>query len=117
MKSPSARANSRVAPLLVACALVCALAAAAAPAPSKEHKVSIEGVKYTPKELKIKKGDTVVWTNADDRDHTVTADDDSFKSKKIASGDTYERKFAKAGKYKYHCDYHPRMKAVVVVEE
>ena len=107
-------ANHAFPPRLLACAIVCALAA---PALAKEHKVSIEGVKYSPKELKIKKGDTVVWTNADDRDHTVTADDDSFKSKKIASGDTYERKFAKAGKYKYHCDYHPRMKAVVTVEE
>ena len=93
------------------------LALGAGAASAKEHKVSIENVKYDPKELKIKKGDTVVWTNGDDRDHTVTADDDSFKSKKIASGDTYQRKFTKAGRYKYHCDYHPRMKAVVIVEE
>ena len=99
---------------VVACALLCALSS---PALAKEHQVAIEGLKYTPKELKIKKGDTVVWTNGDDRDHTVTADDGSFTSKKIANGDTYERKFAKAGKYKYHCDYHPRMKAMIVVEE
>jgi plastocyanin len=90
---------------------------AAVPALAKEHKVSIDNIKYEPKEIKIKKGDTVVWTNGDDRDHTVTADDGSFASKKIASRDTFERKFAKAGKFKYHCDYHPRMKATVVVEE
>jgi plastocyanin len=100
---------------LVTCAAV--FATAAAPAQSKEHKITIENIKYEPKEIKIKKGETVVWTNSDDRDHTVTADDGSFASKKIASRDTFERKFSKAGKYKYHCDYHPRMKAVVVVEE
>src|SRR5215218_458376 len=105
----------RIAPLtVVACALLCA---AAAPPAAKEHKVSIDNLKYEPREIKIKKGETVVWANGDDRDHTVTADDGSFTSKKIASRDTYERKFTKAGKYKYHCDYHPRMKATVVVEE
>src|SRR5689334_5823584 len=73
-------------------------ATAAAPAQSKEHKVSIDNIKYEPKEIRIKKGETVVWTNSDDRDHTVTADDGSFASKKIASRDTFERKFSKAGK-------------------
>ena len=27
------------------------------------------------------------------------------------------QKFDKPGKYKYHCEYHPRMKATIVVEE
>jgi plastocyanin len=110
--TPNCR-HSRAAGVLIACALLCG----AAPALAKEHKVSIDNIKYEPKEIKIKKGDTVVWTNSDDRDHTVTADDGSFASKKIASRDTYERKFAKAGKFKYHCDYHPRMKATVVVDD
>ena len=104
---------SRIAAIVMACGVLCA----AGPALAKEHKVSIDNIRYEPKEIKIKKGDTVVWTNSDDRDHTVTADDGSFASKKIASRDTFERKFAKAGKFKYHCDYHPRMKATVVVEE
>jgi plastocyanin len=88
----------------------------AAPA-AKEHRVSIENLRYEPKEIHIKKGETVLWTNSDDRDHTVTADDGSFASKKLSGKDTFERKFTKAGKYKYHCDYHPRMKGTVVVEE
>ena len=119
MKRPPRHTHVRRPLPVAACALLLLfVGAVAAPAKDqKEHKVSIDGLKYSPKELKIKKGETVVWTNADDRDHTVTADDGSFTSKKIASGDTYERKFAKAGKYKYHCDYHPRMKAIVVVEE
>jgi plastocyanin len=83
----------------------------------KDHKVSIKDVSYSPREIKIKKGDTVTWTNADERDHTVTADDGSFKSGKMSDGETYKHKFDKAGRYKYHCDYHPRMKATVVVED
>src|SRR5215212_892960 len=77
----------------IACGVLFALAA---PALAKEHKVAVDNIKYSPKELKVKKGDTVVWTNSDDRDHTVTADDGSFASKKMASGDTYSRKFSKA---------------------
>ena len=94
--------------------LLCVVAPAAL---AKEHKVSIKDVSFSPKELKIKKGDTVTWTNVDERDHTVTADDNSFKSGKLGDGEAYSRKFDKAGRYKYHCDYHPRMKATVVVED
>jgi plastocyanin len=96
--------------------LVCALLAPLAYA--KEHKVTMKDVSYSPKELKVKKGDTVVWTNSDERDHTVTADDGkSFQSGNIADGESFKQRFDKPGKYKYHCEYHPRMKATIVVEE
>jgi plastocyanin len=58
----------------------------------------------------------VTWTNDDDRDHTVNADDGSFKSGTIGSGKAYKFKFAKKGKYAYSCSFHPRMKGVIVVE-
>src|SRR3954453_14220435 len=79
------------------------------------HEVSISGMKFDPDKLEIKPGDTVVWTNADDRDHTVTAKDGSFKSDNLGKGDTFEHKFTKAGKFTYACSYHPRMKATVIV--
>ena len=84
---------------------------------AKEHKVAIKDVKFTPRELKVKKGDTVVWTNSDERDHTVTADDGAFKSGNIGDGGSFRQKFEKPGRFKYHCEYHPRMKATVVVED
>jgi len=104
----------RQVPVIALAALTLLLAPAAW---AKEHKVSIKDVKFTPKELKVKKGDTVVWTNSDERDHTVTADDNSFNSGNLNDGDTFKQKFDKVGKYKYHCEYHPRMKATIVVEE
>ncbi len=108
-------ARRRLAVAFSAVALVALLAPLIALA--KDHKVSVKDLKYAPRELKIKKGDTVIWTNADERDHTVTADDESFKSGNIGDGETYKRKFEKAGRYKYHCEYHPRMKATIVVED
>jgi plastocyanin len=100
---------------LVAVLTFCALVAL--PALAKDHKVSIADVKFSPASVTIKKGDTVIWINGDERDHTVTADDGSFNSGNLGNGKTYRRKFEKPGKYKYHCEYHPRMKATVVVEE
>ena len=99
-----------------AAAVLAALLLAPA-ASAKDHKVAIKEVKFTPRELKVKKGDTVTWTNSDERDHTVTADDKSFSSGNIGDGDTFRQKFDKPGRYKYHCEYHPRMKATVVVED
>lgn len=115
--------RSRFRPFLPTYGLSAALLLLLAYAPAaraEEHVVTISELRYEPARLEIKPGDTVVWKNKDERDHTVNADKkapESFKSGKIASGDTYKRKFAKAGTYAYSCDYHPRMKGTVVVKE
>jgi plastocyanin len=98
----------------------------ATPAPSKDqpttakaktHRVSMKDKKYAPATLTIKPGETVVWKNDDEHDHTVIADDKSFKSGNISPGDDFEHTFKKAGTFKYACKYHPRMKGTVTVEK
>jgi plastocyanin len=77
-------------------------------------------VKYEPATIEVKAGDTVIWKNQDERDHTVVSDKkapESFNSGRIAPDGSYKRTFKKAGKYAYHCDYHPRMKGTVIVKE
>jgi plastocyanin len=95
-----------------------AMAGADKPADKKaqRHEVTISGLQFKPPTLKIKAGDTVVWTNNDDRDHTVAAKDGSFKSENIKTGETFEHTFAKPGKFGYGCSYHPRMKGEIDVE-
>ena len=44
-------------------------------------KIEIKDKKYSPAKLTIKAGDTVVWTNRDDSDHSIVADDGSFGTK------------------------------------
>src|SRR4051794_19321031 len=83
----------------------------------KSHKVLIQNLKYDPAKLSIKVGETVQWINKDDNDHTVIADDDSFKSDNLGSGDKFSHTFEKKGTFKYHCKYHPRMKASVTVAD
>jgi plastocyanin len=86
---------------------------------AKENKVEISDLKYKPAKLKIKKGEKVVWTNADDREHTVLSHDKAktLDSGKIGVGQTWEFTFDKPGTYEYGCEYHPRMKGVIEVTE
>lgn len=84
----------------------------------KAPAIEIQAMKFVPAELKIKVGETVTWTNDDDRDHSVVSDDGkSFMSGNIKRGKTFEQKFIKAGKYPYSCSYHPRMKGMVIVSD
>jgi plastocyanin len=117
--------NRRTFIRLLACLLLFGSVALAAdkakdqPTTKKSEKrptVRMKDKGYSPSELTVKVGDTVVWKNDDDHDHTVIADDKSFKSGNISPDDTFEYKFAKAGKFKYSCKYHPRMKGTITVE-
>jgi len=94
--------------LAAACALP-GLAAAAT------HTVVIEGMKYLPATLTVKKGDKVVWQNKDVVPHTATAKG-KFDSGDIGSGKSWSHTMTKAGTYDYVCTYHPGMKATVVVK-
>src|SRR3954466_14564007 len=86
---------------------------------AKTQDVKIKDMAFDPEKLEIKTGETVKWTNEDDRDHTVTCKqkEGGFKSGNLGNGDTFEQKFEKAGKYSYTCSYHPRMKGTVTVKD
>ena len=83
----------------------------------RRHTVVIEDVKYKPAEIEIRTGDTVVWVNNDDREHTVTADDGSFRSGRMGSGRRFEHTFRKSGRYGYGDDFFGRMHGVVIVRD
>jgi plastocyanin len=68
--------------------------------------VTIRDNSFTPQEIHIAPGDTVVWTNQGSRVHDVTADDRSFRSPDLGRQETYSHTFEKAGFYYYHCSFH-----------
>jgi len=84
---------------------------------SKKPSVSIKDMKFDPASIDVKVGETVTWTNEDDRDHSVVAKDGTFDSDNIRPGKTYSYKFTKPGKFSYSCEYHPRMKGTVNVAD
>jgi plastocyanin len=84
-------------------------------APSAQATVDIASFKYKPAEVTVRKGGRVRWTNSDSAAHTATADDRSFDTQTIDRGAAGMVTFTTAGTFPYHCDFHPFMKATVVV--
>jgi len=93
-------------------AIVTAGTAIAAPV---TQTVVIEGVKYEPETLTVKRGETVVWVNKDPFPHTVTAKG-AFDSHDIAAGKSWKYTARKAGEYAYICTLHPNMKGTLRIE-
>ncbi|MBI3652392.1 MAG: DUF420 domain-containing protein [Acidobacteria bacterium] len=67
--------------------------------------VKISNFQFEPKELTIKVGTTVEWTDESGR-HTVEADDNSFKSEVLQAGGKFEQKFDTPGSVPYFCGLH-----------
>jgi plastocyanin len=77
--------------------------------------IHIKDFKYDPTPAKIHVGDRVTFVNDDDEPHTVTAIDKSYDSEGLDTNNTWQHVYAKPGTYKYFCELHPYMKAVVIV--
>jgi uncharacterized repeat protein (TIGR01451 family) len=95
------------------------------PAPAGPATVSVKIVQpgtsattwgYSPSTITIHVGDTVTWTNVGAMAHTVTADDGSFDSGSLNTGDTWSMTFQTAGTFTYYCTPHPWMKGTVIVK-
>jgi plastocyanin len=77
-----------------------------APVPAGEVGVEIGDNTFTPKELRVPLGATVVWMSVGQRPHTVTADDGSFDSGRLESGGVFRQTFSSPGTFLYYCDFH-----------
>jgi plastocyanin len=82
---------------------------------SGQVDVSIAGFAFAPQDLTVKVGTTVTWANQDSATHNVVADDNSFSSPDLSTGDKFSFTFAKAGTYSYRCGFHANMKGTIVV--
>jgi len=76
---------------------------------------------YSPSIMKIGKGSTVTWYNADSGAHTVTSGipdkvpTGDFDSSLFVSGKSFSQKFSREGTYPYFCMVHPWMTGTIVV--
>jgi nitrite reductase (NO-forming) len=74
---------------------------------------------FSPDHIKIKVGNTVIWTNNDNNIHTVTSGIpntpnagqvfDSGLTSLISPSKTYSHKFTNTGEFSYFCRLHPTM--------
>ena len=59
---------------------------------------------------------TIVWTNDDSAEHTVTATNYAFNSGYIEPGQSFAYTFTTPGTYTYYCTIHPWMRGTVIVK-
>jgi plastocyanin len=83
-------------------------------------KVSIGDNFYKPKDLTIKRGQSISWRNQGAVAHTVTSDGDStvkFDSGTVNPGGVYALKPGTAGKITYHCTIHGTVQSGTITVE
>ncbi len=91
---------------------------------ARKWSVEVKGGRFIPSELKIKKGDTVVWTNRDSSPawpasaihptHQVYPGFDALKG--LNTGESYSFIFDKIGSWKYHNHLSPSVTGAIIVE-
>jgi plastocyanin len=84
--------------------------------------VDMSSISFKPPIVHIQPGQTVLWTNSDPFQHTVTADDGSYDSGLIDPGGTFSQEFDAPGTYQYYCQPHGApgltgMAATIVVDD
>ncbi len=86
--------------------------------PPASTRVYIANFAFHPQNVTVSPGTTVVWTNNDTMDHTVTSlagAPVAFESGTISQGKSFSYTFTKSGTYPYKCSIHPFMRGNVTV--
>ena len=65
--------------------------------------------------LEVPAGTTVEWVNDDAVAHSLVAEDGSFQSPDLASGERFSFTFTEPGTYDYLCGIHPTMRGTIIV--
>lgn len=123
-----------VAPLLVlVLSVACSQSSGDTGEESGDASVSLENIKFQPRDIELQVGDTLSWTNEDTVEHTVTsgqpqeqgvpgvsentdAEPDGLFDHAMPPGETFSFTFDEAGTYDYFCNIHPGMTATVSVD-
>jgi plastocyanin len=99
---------------LLGLAFACGAGAAVAAAPGTRHEVMMRGNSFTPRELTISVGDTVVWKNGDIVRHNAVRAE-LFDTQELRGGESYSWVAADTGRYSYRCTIHQRMRGSLTV--
>ena len=102
--------------LLGLCAVAFRLDAEAAARKPVTHTVTVDAVRFSPAELTVKVGDSIVWINKDIVAHTATTLKPGFDSETIKPGKSWRHTVKRKGEFPYTCSFHPLMNAVLRVK-
>ena len=80
-------------------------------------RIDITDFKYKPEAVTVKAGTKVTWINSDRSPHTATdTATGAFDTGTLKKGEKKTLKLNKPGTYAYICEFHPFMKATVIVQ-
>ena len=82
---------------------------------AKNHVVTIQDMRFEPRTIVAKKGDSITWVNKDIFPHTATAAR-TFDSREIKPNAKWTYRATKAGEFAYTCTLHPNMQGTLKVE-
>ena len=87
----------------------------------EENTIAILNYEFSQETLTIKSGTTITWINLDVVPHTVYSGThenpaDFFESGSLRQNESFSYTFNEPGVYVYHCDPHPYMEGVIIVE-
>jgi plastocyanin len=76
--------------------------------PPAGFAVALRDIAFSPANITLKVGSTVVWTNHDSVEHNVTSvgGPTSFRSQNLSEGQSYQVTFTRPGLYRYLCTIH-----------
>jgi plastocyanin len=86
------------------------------PANPKTYNVEITNFAFSPAELTIKRGDSVIWVNRDYTEHKITSDSGELDSGYLKEGKIYDHVFDTVGTFHYYSSFYPSMTGKIIVE-
>lgn len=79
------------------------------------HTIAMDGTRFVPETVTVKRGDRVVWVNRDPFPHTATAAG-VFDSRSMAPGESWSYVPHRSGALAYVCTLHPGMQGTLIVQ-
>lgn len=83
--------------------------------PPQSHVVTIKNMQFTPSEVTVNKGDTVIWVNEGIVAHNVTDTINNIASDEITVGSSW--KIVPDKGFSYYCSIHPTMTGEIKVQK
>jgi plastocyanin len=85
--------------------------------PLADVSVDMRDIQFKPKNITIKPGDEVTWTNRDTAQHDATARNGDFETDLLSKGETATIPINDLGTINYYCTVHPTMEGKITVRD
>jgi plastocyanin len=86
-----------------------------APPSSRKIRIEIKGFQFRPRTVRVAPGTRISWVDLDASNHTVTFTRGPGDLGNVDPERQVSARFTSRGRYLYVCQYHPNMRASVIV--